>query len=205
LSKFIFQMIFYFTDADSCFSAGLTTPDGWLVWLRRVDGSVSFDRDWADYKAGFGDYNGNLWLGLCQLHTITNSGNYKLRAEMEAWGGEKKWAEYGTFRVAAESDNYRLTIDDYNSDSTAYDYMYYDNNRQFTTRDADHDGRSDGNCAVPRGGGGWWYNWCSYVTATAVIGNQGDSGLPYMFWYAAFNGDPGQALKSMTLMIRTKN
>ena len=29
-------------------------PDGWLAWLRRVDGSVLFNRTWDEYVAGFG-------------------------------------------------------------------------------------------------------------------------------------------------------
>ena len=33
------------------------------VIQRRVNGNVSFDRDWADYQAGFGELDGDFWLG----------------------------------------------------------------------------------------------------------------------------------------------
>jgi len=35
---------------------------GWMVFQRRVDGSVDFDRSWADYRNGFGDMEEGKFL-----------------------------------------------------------------------------------------------------------------------------------------------
>ena len=37
------------------------------VIQRRIDGSVDFDRDWSDYLEGFGDKNGEYWLGWLSI------------------------------------------------------------------------------------------------------------------------------------------
>ena len=58
----------------------------------------NFDRDWADYKRGFGDQNKEFWLGNEQIHQLTKDGDMKLRIELEAWDGRTAWAEYDTFR-----------------------------------------------------------------------------------------------------------
>jgi len=115
-----------YKDNSWCSSHGddICSSDGWLVWLRRIDNSVSFNRLWNDYKQGFGNKNGNFWLGLETLHNITNSGGrYKLRAEMESWQNETSCVEYSVFSVASEVDKYRLTCDGYGDVSNASDAL----------------------------------------------------------------------------------
>ena len=53
------------------------------VVQRRVDGCLNFYRDWAEYKAGFGDPAGEFWLGNDKLHELTKDGDYRLRIELE--------------------------------------------------------------------------------------------------------------------------
>ena len=48
--------------------AGYCTTDGWLVWLRRIDNSIRFNKTWEEYERGFGYPGGNLWLGLEKLY-----------------------------------------------------------------------------------------------------------------------------------------
>ena len=39
---------------------------GWTLILRRVDSDVDFQQPWEEYVNGFGDVDGNFWLGLKQ-------------------------------------------------------------------------------------------------------------------------------------------
>ena len=59
---------------------------------------MDFNRNWDEYKHGFGDRNKEFWLGNEQIHQLTKSGDKKLRVELEAWDGKTAWAEYDTFR-----------------------------------------------------------------------------------------------------------
>ena len=47
-----------------------------------MDGSVDFYRGWAEYKFGFGNLNGEFWLGNDNLHRITAAGNMTLRVDL---------------------------------------------------------------------------------------------------------------------------
>ena len=53
----------------------------------------NFERDWADYKHGFGDTDKEFWLGNEEIHQLTKSGDMKLRVELEAHDGRTAWAE----------------------------------------------------------------------------------------------------------------
>ena len=90
-----------------------TEGGGWTTFQRRMDGSVDFFVDWASYKNGFGNLNGEFWLGNDNIHRLTASANMLLRFDMEDYEEERRYAEYTTFSVADESDNYRVTIDGY--------------------------------------------------------------------------------------------
>ena len=98
-----------------------TDGGGWTVFQRRLDGSVDFYLDWESYKNGFGDLNGEFWLGNEDLHRLTASDDVTLRVDLEDFDGDIRYAEYATFKVAEEEDKYRLLIEGYNG--TAGDSM----------------------------------------------------------------------------------
>ena len=87
-----------------------TAGGGWLVFQKRLDGSVDFDRGWAEYKVGFGNLTGEFWLGLDKIHRLTRGGNYKLRVDLEDFAGNNFYAEYDLFKVGSEEEKYQLSV-----------------------------------------------------------------------------------------------
>ena len=100
-----------------------TDGGGWTVFQRRLDGSVDFFLGWESYKNGFGNLNGEFWLGNENLHRLTAAGSVTLRVDLEDFEGDIRYAEYTTFKVADEGDKYRLSIGGYSG--TAGDSLLY--------------------------------------------------------------------------------
>ncbi|KXJ05287.1 Fibrinogen-like protein A [Exaiptasia diaphana] len=86
---------------------------GWTVFQRRKDGSVDFFRGWVDYKNGFGDHNGEFWLGLDKIHRLTHQTRNRLRVEIEDTKGKSAYAEYDFFDVTSERSKYKLSLGTY--------------------------------------------------------------------------------------------
>ena len=51
------------------------------------------------------------------IYEITSRGTYKLKVRLTDWDNVTKLANYTTFRISDESDNYRLTIGGYSGDA----------------------------------------------------------------------------------------
>jgi len=90
-----------------------TAGGGWTVFQKRRDGSVDFYRAWDDYKRGFGNLNGEFWLGLDKIHRLTVSSKNKLRVDLEDLHGSTAFAEYSSFAVASEKAKYQLNLGSY--------------------------------------------------------------------------------------------
>jgi len=135
-----------------------TSNGGWTVIQRRTDGSVDFFKNWVNYKLGFGSLENEFWLGNEKIHRLTKRKNMMIRFDLEDFDGSKVYAEFRTFYIDGENDNYRLHVGSYSG--TAGDSLAYHNGMQFTTKDRDNDACSC-DCAVMRHGA-WWYNGCQY-------------------------------------------
>ncbi|KAK5614476.1 hypothetical protein CRENBAI_022587 [Crenichthys baileyi] len=136
---------------------------GWTLLQRRQDGSVSFNRTWVEYQAGFGVLNGGeFWLGNNKMHLLTRDRDMVLRVELEDFDGLTEHAQYEHFRVASERLRYRLTVGGYSGtagDALRFSRTYDHNNRMFTTPDRDHDRYPSGNCGAYYSSG-WWFDAC---------------------------------------------
>ena len=90
-----------------------TGGGGWTVIQKRMDGSVNFARSWCDYKHGFGNLNGEFWLGLTKINRLTWRTKNKLRVDLEFRRNQEiyhPYAEYDLFAVESELKNYSLII-----------------------------------------------------------------------------------------------
>ncbi|KAM5146813.1 ficolin-2-like isoform 2-T2 [Mantella aurantiaca] len=134
-----------------------TDGGGWLVFQRRCDGSVDFLRDWESYKTGFGSHLTEFWLGNQNIHTITSTGTWELRVDLQGFDTVKHFAKYSTFKILGESEKFRLVISGFTS-GNAGDSLTYHNGMPFSTLDQDND--TDPRDCVQLYKGAWWYNQC---------------------------------------------
>ncbi|KAG5881497.1 hypothetical protein JTB14_001641 [Gonioctena quinquepunctata] len=118
---------------------------------------LDFFLDWREYKFGFGDLNGEFWLGLENIHSLTASARNELLVELTDKDQKKAYAHYKTFKIGSEPNGYQLSVvTGYSGDLG--DSMTYHLGMKFSTKDYDQDG-SEVHCAE-KYMGAWWYNSC---------------------------------------------
>ncbi|XP_003388288.1 PREDICTED: ficolin-2-like [Amphimedon queenslandica] len=146
----------------------MSSGGGWTVFQRRMDGSVNFYLKWADYRKGFGDLNGEFWLGLDKIHRLTATDNTSLRVDLEDFEGVSVFAHYSTFIVGDAHTKYTLTVGGYSGN--AGDSLSGHDKMKFSTHDYDND-IADINCAIAYKGA-WWYTegHVSNLNARYLIG-----------------------------------
>ena len=77
----------------------------------RATSNLMFNKNWHNYKMGFGDLKGNFWLGLDKLNCLTQYFKMNLTIEMYINStDEKYYVVYGGFGVGNESTNYKLSL-----------------------------------------------------------------------------------------------
>ena len=153
---------------------------GWTVIQRRADGSVDFIKNWVDYNLGFGSLENEFWLGNEKIHRLTKRKNMMIRFDLEDFHGNKAFAEYRTFYIDGESNNYRLHVSSYSG--TAGDSMSSQNGMQFSTKDRDND-LYRGSCAIHHSA--WWFTACSnsMLNGKYVIGRTKTTGGGIHWYY----------------------
>lgn len=188
---------------------------GWTLVQRRQDGSVSFNRTWAEYQSGFGELDGGeFWLGNRLIHLLTRDRDMALRVELEDFDGVAEHAQYEQFRVAGERQRYKLTVGAYSGtagDALRFSKSYDHNNRAFTTPDRDHDRYPSGNCGAYYGSG-WWFDSCmaANLNGKYYVGNYKGvrDGIFWGTWHNIakeyYPTNKRQSFKSVRMMIRPK-
>uniref|UniRef100_A0A182WBG0 Fibrinogen C-terminal domain-containing protein n=1 Tax=Anopheles minimus TaxID=112268 RepID=A0A182WBG0_9DIPT len=178
------------------------TVDGeWIVFQWRFNGSLLFNRSWNDYRAGFGDTEGEHWLGLENLHKLLAKGPHELLVVMENQDGEIGYAHYDNFSIGTAVERYPIkTIGEYSG--TAGDSLSFHIGSKFTTYDQDNDSRKF-NCASMLHGG-WWFNSCyaSFLNGEYIPYQPKSYKEGGLIWIA-FVG-PFSSLKSSKMMVRQR-
>ena len=146
----------------------VTTDGGnWIVFQHRSSAQVDFYRNWQNYTEGFGDINGNFWLGLDKVYQICKSTTCELRVDMK-FNGKDYYATYRQFSVSDNSTFFKLHVAGYEGNAGDV-FSSRGNGRAFTTKDQEHDG-CHVNCADVYFGG-WWYDCCHGANLNGVWGN----------------------------------
>ncbi|XP_053551407.1 ryncolin-2 [Bombina bombina] len=168
-----------------------TEGGGWIVFQRRWDGSVDFNRKWKDYKMGFGSHLNEFWLGNDNLCNITSSGIWELRIDLKDFENTNNYAKYSSFQILCENERYKLLLGTM-KEGNAGDSLGYSNGLLFSTYDQDNDASWSRNCAMERFGA-WWYGECSESNLNSLylkgfhedfsIGINWDSGRGYQYSY----------------------
>lgn len=140
---------------------------GWTIIFNKVTPNATFDKLWNDYRDGFGEIDGDHWLGLIPMSLLTQRTKMELRMEMTNSVEDQNVYEYENFLVGSEADKFRLRVSQLSLTSfpTTTDLFAYHNNMFFTTRDKKNCNYTT-NCSVYLGGGGWWFNACHYICLT---------------------------------------
>ena len=158
---------------------------GWTVLLKRQEGSVNFFLNWTDYKIGFGDLEGEHWLGLENMYLLTHQSSDppQLRADLADWEGNTAFAKYNKFSVGDEASGYTLSVSLYQFASTAGNSLTYHSGQKFRTPDRD---RRYPRCAVGNRASWWYKDYCydSVLTGVYYTRNERRYSGPYgIVWY----------------------
>ena len=134
---------------------------GWIMYQRRVDGTLNFTKTWAEYKRGFGDNGGNmteLWLGNERSYQLLQSFGGRevtLRIEVDAFDGDRGWIEASHFTIRQLMALYRIQWDTCTGSPNGMANSW-NNHKQHSFKTYDHV-NGEPRC-LRTYKGGWWYS-----------------------------------------------
>ncbi|XP_043945554.1 ficolin-2-like [Protopterus annectens] len=134
-----------------------TDSGGWLVFQKRIDGSVDFYRTWDAYKKGFGNQLSEFWLGNDNIHQLTKQGRFQLRVDLRDFDDQMGFAVYSGFKVLGEQNKYKLVLEAFVTGNIGDSLMKH-NAAAFSTYDRDNDDY-DEKCAIIYHAA-WWFTSC---------------------------------------------
>ena len=109
------------TNALTMFECDMTTDcGGWIVIQRnKISSPVDFNRNWTDYKEGFGDLNTEFWHGLSAVHCLTQRGQWEMRVDYKKI--DKTWS-YCTSTTISSVSHRSMIYSDHQYQLLCYRY-----------------------------------------------------------------------------------
>uniref|UniRef100_A0A182MQ20 Fibrinogen C-terminal domain-containing protein n=1 Tax=Anopheles culicifacies TaxID=139723 RepID=A0A182MQ20_9DIPT len=142
---------------------------GWIVVQNRFNGSESFYRGWKDYEHGFGNLDGEFWLGLERISSLVNNGRrWEIMFWMKNFQGLAHYSKFSKFELGSASEGYALKqVGQYtgNAGDSISRHVGY----KFTTYDRDNDPIAY-NCAKKHRGAWWYHNTCVSSNLNGMYG-----------------------------------
>ncbi|XP_075055153.1 fibrinogen-like protein 1 [Mixophyes fleayi] len=187
---------------------------GWTVIQRRSNGKVNFNRNWQEYKEGFGLFKHRKdehWLGNDHIYHLLDRREMSLQIDLMDWDRKERHAIYDNFRITNEEDKYKLWVGYYSGNAGdalaggsnfAEQWSASVKGMPFSTPDKDSDRFSTGNCAKENKCG-WWFNRCHTANLNGLYYKNGnytgnlDNGIIWSTWHGLW-----YSLKFTTMKIR---
>uniref|UniRef100_A0A182PEW1 Fibrinogen C-terminal domain-containing protein n=1 Tax=Anopheles epiroticus TaxID=199890 RepID=A0A182PEW1_9DIPT len=143
---------------------------GWIVLQNRFNGSESFYRNWSDYERGFGNLDGEFWLGLERISSLVNNGaRWEIMFWLTNFAGLTQYSRFLKFELGNATDGYVLrqaTGYNGNAGNSINNHV----GMKFTTYDRDND-PAPYNCAKKHRGGWWYFRQCIQSNLNGLYGN----------------------------------
>ncbi|KAF6107438.1 angiopoietin like 3 [Phyllostomus discolor] len=129
--------------------------NSWTLIQHRIDGSQNFNETWKNYRYGFGQLDGEFWLGLEKIYSIVKQSNYILRIELEDWKDTKHYIEY-SFHLGNHETNYKLRLIEIKGNVP----NILPENKDLVFSTWDHKAQGHVLCPESYSGGWWWHDVC---------------------------------------------
>ncbi|XP_078490403.1 microfibril-associated glycoprotein 4-like [Ciona intestinalis] len=180
---------YYLLSADNCafepvYCDVTAITEGWTVIHRRFDGKVNFRRPRLDYLNGFGNKDGEFWLGLRQIKELVDQGDYEMEVRVVDVDGVDHVTRFTLFKFISVAD---FDVEPYSIflERTEHGETYRKTTSRFVTYDSDAH-----NLASSLGA--WWVGF-----SEPSGGNLNAINYPQMRWRGVHG-----PLKEATMMIR---
>ena len=189
-----------------------TYGGGWTVFLRNKHSLVTFDKNWNEYKSGFGNIEYDFWLGNEYLYNITTLHNSHSSKTVELYvsivdlNDKIYYAKYNNFAILSEASKYTLHVP-HHSKGTMGDSLERHNNMKFTTKVSHNDNGEVffWNCASRNNGCQWWFDDCSNygsILTHMYYDKNSKRDIAALKWFSLHKNRDN--LKSATMMFREK-